>query len=664
MPVTVQPLLTMAGWAILALVLAHELRWCWKHRECPPNHCECSRLHKFLAGLPAHGHTVTDATYWRHAAKDLTQAKTVGPWLKRPGWHRRLIRTGPVLAVAGLLINWLLAAVVLAALGPFIAAGVSRSARMRMRRAVKHVAGRASGRVCTAWDKRVPPALRSERAVQLWRRLRHRDRVQTMGMLLSSITGTSSSSVEAGVTWNPDYSNAKPGDEVARWVLPRGFKATAGEKALAQEVWLSRIGFDLTFGWQLDADEPVLVMKKAHRLPDLVYLHELLKQVEELPEHKTAIGLDDRGKLVCWNWNVENPHGLLNAGSRHGKTETEMAMVSQVLRKGGKVTYVDVKRVSIQGLKGLPNLTLLDNPRDMVGIWLAIDAWGKDLDDRIDDRTKDPTCEFDRDLLVLEEVNQLSEMFDEFWENWPEEDEEWKGTILWKPKHAKKTPPIWRVIKHGVWEGAFAKKNVLIAGQNIEAQTVKGVRNSIGMRLMGGYQPQNWKALVGTTPIPPAPPQKGRWCMINGSTQTWVQALIADLDANESAVIWRDYADTRQHDPEAATETCPEPASDGCHSDEDAGPRVFTVAPTGAVTGAPDPRGVPVSLSEAVEGDWTPGATVKALRQDRYLSDRGELPDGLEFPKPVKEVGPGQTERFWSNEIAEFNKVRRGSVAA
>jgi hypothetical protein len=283
-------------------------------------------------------------------------------------------------------------------------------------------------------------------------------------------------------------------------------------------------------------------MTRARQMPSLVYLHEVLDRVEALPEDKTAIGLDDQGNLVSWSWNIENPHGLMNAGSRHGKTETEMAMVCQVLRKGGKVTYIDVKRVSIQGLKGLPGLTLCDNPRDMVGIWLTIDAWGKELDRRIDERTKDPTIEFCRDLLALEEVNQLSEMFDEFWETWPEEDKDYRGTILWKPKRAKRTPPVWRVIKKGVWEGAFANMNVLIAGQNIEAPTVKGVRNSIGMRLLGGYQPQNWKALVGTTPIPPAPPVKGRWCLINGSTQTWVQALIADLDANKSAAIWRDYA--------------------------------------------------------------------------------------------------------------------------
>jgi len=646
MSVAVRDLLSEIGMLILGVLIMHEVVWGFKHGACKPAHCECSRLHKFLAGRPAHGHTVTDATFWRAANKDLTQAKTVGPWLKLPGWKRRLIRTGPVVAVAGLMVNLLLAGAVLLVLAPFIAAALSVRARRRLRRTAR-------------W------ALRQLRAEGLWDRLRHRDRVQTMGMLLATITGTSSSSVESGVTWNQDYTTAKPGEEVARWVLPRGFKATGGEKSSAQEVWQSRIGFALTFNWQLDADEPVLVMKRAFELPGLVFLHDVLERVRALPEHKTAIGLDDRGNLVTWNWNTENPHGLLNAGSRHGKTETEMAMVAQVLEKGGQVTYVDVKRVSIQGLTGLPGLTLADDPRDMVGMWLTIDKWGKKLDQRIDERKEDPTCEFDRDLLVLEEVNQFSEMCDEFWENWPEEDEEWEHTILWKPRRAKKTPPIWRVVRKGVWEGAFAKMNVLIAGQNIEAQTVKGVRNSIGMRLMGGYQPQNWKALVGTTPIPAAPPVKGRWCMINGSSQTWVQALIADLDANKSAAIWRDYARAGRRldgtvpvtEPFTVTSTGEiTAAGQGGASDRTRG------CYTGAVTG--DPRGVPVPLAEAVERGFAPGATVQALRMDRYRSDKGELPDGLKFPEPIAEVTPGQTERFWSNEIAEFNKKRRGASRA
>jgi hypothetical protein len=626
--------MSAAGALILGALLVHEVLWGFRHLTCPPAHCRCPVTHKFLAGLPLHGHTVTDATYWRAANKDLTQAKTTGPWLKLPGWKRRLIRTGPVLAAAGLLINWALAAAVLAVLAPVLAAAFSGRARRWLRR------GRLLGR------------------------LRHRDRVQTMGMLLSSITGTSSSSVEAGVTWNPGYSTAKPGEEVARWVLPRGFKAAAGEKALAQEVWQSRVGFSLVFSWKLDADEPVLVMSRAYEMPKLVLLSDVLDQIAALPDDKSAIGFDDHARMVCWDWKNESPHALINAGSRHGKTELEEGLICQELRRGGDATVVDVKRVSLQALQGLPRLTLKDNPRDMEGMWNAIVAWGADLDDRIDQRVEDPTVQYRRSLLVIEEVNQFDEMCNEFWENLPEEDPDAWGTIFWKPHRAKKTPAIWKVIKQGVWEGAFVKKNVIIVGQNIEAQTVKGVRNSIGMRLMGGYQPQNWKALVGTTPIPPAPPQKGRWCLINGSTQTWVQAVIADpADANNSGAIWRDYARAgrRLDGTVPITAGGPGPFTATSNGVITAGQCVATMHAPQAITGG-DPRGKPVTLAEAIDHGYAPGATVQALRMDRYRSDTGDLPDGLTFPEPVEEVCNGQAERFWSSEITAFNAARRGSL--
>jgi hypothetical protein len=457
-----------------------------------------------------------------------------------PAWQHRNLATrtawrtgGTVAAVAvpvGLLADFTVTVAALAAVAVVVVTWV--------------IARRTSiGRARVAGLRRAAPALTRKATGWLLRMLRHRSRrVQPMAAALATITGTGPKAIQAGVVWNPDYANAEPGDQVATWRLPAGFKATGKERAAVEDLWRARTGLNLNPEWRTYDEQPELRLTRAHELPSIVYLHSVLGKVERLPEDKTAIGVDDQGNLVCWDWGSESPHGLMNAGSRHGKTETEEGMVCQVIRKGGRVTYIDVKRTSIQGLKGLPGLTLCDNPRDMPGIWAAIQAWGDDLDQRIDDRTKDPTKEFCRNLLVLEEVNQFSEMCDEFWETWPEEDEDYRDTILWKPKRAKKTPPIWRVVKKGVWEGAFVKNNVLIAGQNIEAQTVRGIRNSIGMRLLGGYQPQNWKALVGTTPVPAAPPQKGRWCLVNGSTQTWVQAIIADLDANRSAAIWRDYA--------------------------------------------------------------------------------------------------------------------------
>jgi hypothetical protein len=631
------------GHVLLAVLLAAVAIWVsgtMGHLvRCHDKHCRCLLVQRWFSGRSLNGHTVWDSTFLREGRKVMTSTGHASPFQKLAGWERRAWRTLPPLAVAAWFISPPLFA---AAAGGLAAVAGYRVLRRRTR------AGR--------WLRRQLLRLRWHKGA----------RVQPMAAAMATITGTAPGSVKPGIRWNPDYATAEPGGHVATWgEWPPGFKANGKEKAAVEDLWGSRVGFDLVFDWRTSAASPEVVMTRARELPSIAYLRDWVEKLEALPEHKTGIGPNDRDELECWDWATENPHGLLNAGSRHGKTETEIAMVAQVLRKGGKVTYVDVKRTSIQGLKGLPGLTLCDNPRDMPAMWLAIASWGKDLDDRIDERTEDPTKEFCRDLLVIEEVNQFSEMCDEFWETWPEEDEDYRGTILWKPKRAKRTPPIWRVVKHGVWEGAFAKKNVLIAGQNIEAQTVKGVRNSIGMRLLGGYQPQNWKALVGTTPIPAAPPVKGRWCLINGSTQTWVQALIADLDANASAAIWRDYARAgRRVDgtvPVAGPVTAPfTVTSNGTIT---AGQAADAACTPGPVTDG-DPRGVLVSLAEAVAAGFAPGATVQALRMDRHRSDKGELPGGLKFPEPVREAVSGQAERFWSADLAGFNAARRNSRAA
>ena len=629
--IVVPGFLPYLGWALLAVLVVHEAWFTVRHLTCKPKQCVCPLRHKLLAGKPLHGENVTDATYFRKAQKVTVQAH-VGPWLKLPGWKRRLYSTGPVLVTAGLLIDLTVTGTVLAVLVVLFI--VRRAAWAR--RLVRRIMGWTVARLRAAWDKWAPERLHTEHLARLWARLplwlrtpRHRNRVQTMGVKLGSVAGVAASVAEAGIRWAPDYIDTKPGEHVARWVLPRGFKALDGERKPAEKVWKDRVGFDMKFTWKTDVDEPYLDMTRARKMPTLVYLHDVLDRVEALPEDKTAIGLDDQGNLVCWDWANESPHGLLNAGSRHGKTETEEGMVCQVIRKGGKVTYIDVKRVSIQGLKGLPGLILCDNPRDMVGIWLAIDAWGNELDRRIDERTKDPTIEFCRNLLVLEEVNQFSEMCDEFWEQWPLEAEGYENTILWKTRQSKRTPPIWRVVKKGVWEGAFAKQNVLIAGQNIEAQTVRGVRNSIGLRLLGGYQPQNWKALVGTTPAPPAPPVKGRWCLVNGSTQTWVQAILADLDANTSAAIWRDYARAGRRmdgslpvdDPEGETQGANHPDLRLTQSD-------------------PVALGRPQALKLSVIADRIPGLTYEGLR--RYSVRRSDFPD---FPEPTGHEGPANLYR-------------------
>jgi hypothetical protein len=633
--IVVPGFLPYLGWAILAVLMAHEAVYSVRHLTCKPNQCDCPLRHKLLAGKPLHGKTVTDATYFRKAQK-VTVQEHVGPWLKLPGWKRRLYSTGPVLAIAALMIDLKVAGAILGALTVLLI--VRRAARVR--RLVRRALNWTTARLRTAWDKRAPERLRTDHLGRLWARLplwlrspRHRNRVQTMGMLLADITGAASSTTEAGIEWNPDYASTEPGEHVARWVLPRGFKATAGEKGQAQDVWKSRIGFDMTFTWNLAADEPYLDMTRAREMPSIVYLHDVLERVEALPDSKTAIGLDDQDNLVCWDWLAENPHGMVVAGSRHGKTELNRSMTAQVVRKGGRVGGVDCKRISFQGLEGVPGFTLRNDPRNIRAMWELVEEFHDEMEHRSEERLKDKTAEFPRWLLIFEEVNQFSAMTDDWWEEMEAEDPRDEGTLFWKPKRGKKTPRVWRWVKSLCWEGAEFGMHVIVDGQDGEFQALKGVRNVLGMRLLGGYQPQQWKNCVGTTPVPEAPSTKGRFCLVSGG-QTWVQALCAHKDKNESAAIWRDFARAgRRMDgsqPDGTVAVAGEKTRTVFVSDlgEQGG-----VVVTALRQAPPEPE--TLKLSEILDRGLLPGMTLAGLRAASLRWD--------DFPEPTGKDGPANT---------------------
>jgi hypothetical protein len=78
-----------------------------------------------------------------------------------------------------------------------------------------------------------------------------------------------------------------------------------------------------------------------------------------------------------------------------------------------------------------------------------------------------------------------------------------------------------------------------------------------------------------------------------------------------------------------------------------------------------------MSLLEIVRAFILPRGTaeeqkkhVQMLRQDRYWSDKDELPGELKFPEPVVIDGQRQTEKFVPSAVIEFNGARRGTVGA
>jgi hypothetical protein len=639
------------GFLGLALLAAHEAWFIVRHAvRCKDNkigdRCTCPLSHRLLAGRTFHGVKVTDATYWRRADK---ADGHVSPFQKLPKWQRRLLRTGPFLAVCGALISW-----------PLTVAAVSLVTAC-------WALARFGGRIRLP-SRLVPGRLRD----RLGRH--HGSRRQDMAQALGSITGTASVTLKRDIDWNPEYAAAEPGDRVVTWYLPRGFKASPRERTQVEDLWRGRVGFDLEPRWETAEARPHVNFIRARALPDLVYLRDYAEDLAKLPPNKIGLGLDDRGELVCQDWDVENPHSLVVAGSRHGKTELNRSKTAQVTRKGGHVSAADCKRISFQGLEGIPGFELENNPRDIRGMWELVCRSYEEMERRALERERNPTAEFDPWVTCIEELGQFSEMTGDWWDELEFENPLDEGTLFFR-RRGRKIPRVWRYVKSLCFEGAEFDMHVDIDGQDGDHQYLKGLKPVLGLRVLGGFQDNQWINCVGTRPVPQAPDVKGRFCLVNGRKQTWFQAFVGDRDKLESAAIWRDFARAgRRLDGTApVTATVDKPftvTSKGTVYTPQNGWSAQSAA-TLAAAPATD-LATPMSLLEITKTFLLPRGSreeqakfAQVLRQDRYRSDKGELPDGLRFPEPAEVADDGrQTEKFIPAGVIEFNEARRGRRVA
>lgn len=129
-----------------------------------------------------------------------------------------------------------------------------------------------------------------------------------------------------------------------------------------------------------------------------------------------------------------------------------------------------------------------------------------------------------------------------------------------------------------------------------------------------------------------------------------------------AARIRRTFTKNRKAKPEPEYKPRPRPAPVPAPSPEPALPPAPAPAPDASM---------PMSLLEITKAFLLPRGTdaeqrkrTQVLRQDRYRSDKGELPVGLEFPEPVAvRVDGWRTELYVPSQVIEFNTARRGAPA-
>jgi hypothetical protein len=330
--------------------------------------------------------------------------------------------------------------------------------------------------------------------------------------------------------------------------LPDNFLASAQQKKDIHSVMNSRLPFEVEMRWQLDRRPFTAFIIKVPQCPTVVPFAEWRQEVESCEPGKIFIGLDRRRKPFYSSFLTDNPHWGAEVQSRRGKSTMLSFTAAQILHQNpdAEVVGIDVKRESFKALFGVPRVTLSNDPRNIGHMWDTIKAFRDVMDARCDARAEDPSLDFPFRILMVDEVSQFS----------------MQSKILWrgiKDKSDPAHPPVWEDIAAIFFQGAAFHCHVILTGQRLDDATTGGIGliGLMGFRGLGGFQAQNYKRLIGGSPVPRSHPGRGRWLYSDLSDETWVQ----NVWATDEEI--KDYAMTLAPTvrPLAAAESLPTPRS-------------------------------------------------------------------------------------------------------
>lgn len=465
--------------------------------------CRCVVLTwRAITGQMMNGVRRTDASFFRAGIKRDAGLKPIRRWSFRPGYQRALLRVIPAVLGAGLAWaamagrTWVLAGYVAG-----IAAGLAwcghwayrRSQQWQMRR--KFIL--PTHYMLTALLS-LPPTLRPEEYIQVPASFRTNEKTPV------------------------------------RIVLPRTFSPSAKNNQAVIESVLPKLGCnqDNTDSWIEAVGQPVLYAKMAPQPPKMVLWADVTAHLDACKTGEIFVGLGARNAPYFHNFTEgDDPHGGFNGQTGSGKSVAVMAWVAQFLHQDAKamVTFIDPKRSALpQCLVGVPQYRLANDMKNVEEMFEAIADFHEEMMERQEARFSDPTLEFSRMVLVLDELSVFADVVSQWWEN--NKDWWWEEN---KPERSSNKPPkrapVWVHIADLLRMGREFGVNVLAFSQRFDhaASGGFGLRDLFGWRGLSNFRPNAWKMLIGTTPIPKSVNLRGRWIYDDGSSQKWVQNVLA-----------------------------------------------------------------------------------------------------------------------------------------
>jgi hypothetical protein len=458
-------------------------------------------IFRFLSGRLLHGERHTDARFFTPGTRVLHPSGHASKWAHRPHSHRMAVRW-TVMGFTGGTAYGLLTA-------PDVTIGC--------------LAAAALGGICLV-----------QRATARKIRFARHQRT-TVGPLTTAVAaelGMSEQAAAGSVQISPGFTAAGGREHVGTIILPDSYAATPAQRDAMEHLLRSRLGIDPAFDWRTAAYPMTLRVSVAPRPPAMVPIATVMGVIRGLPQDHVLLGVNGHEEYKEWDLSGEDPHCMVSANTRRGKTRLLLLITGQILAQGGSTVIIDPKRVGVDtALAGVPAAVVHSDPRDIAGMWQGIRDFRKMMEDRIDAYMTDRTLEFPRALLCIDELSQFSSMSKVYWDSVRE-------------KGSRATPEIWNDVAAILWQGAQFKCSVLVFGQRIEHSTLAGLVDSFGTRLLAGYQKRTHERLVGLT-YKPSAKQRGRFLYFDGTEQTMIQTVLAnDQEIRDLALSGQAKPDT------------------------------------------------------------------------------------------------------------------------
>jgi hypothetical protein len=529
-------------------------------------------------GQEIDGRRRTDATFWHAGRRSLDPSGRASRWSMRPRAQRAGIRG--VVGATAYATGW----------GELHHPVALRVALVVALGALGWRWGRRGWRACLRW--------RNARGV-----------LAPLNLALGALLGVTRHPDE-WITLPPDY--RRNPDAVVRVQLPDEFTGTTEARRAVAELAGSKLGGEWDPTYHM-VGHPVLELKKAPEPPGVVSFADVRALFEAQPANAPLVAVGTRKSVISLDLDAEAPHLLTSMGTGGGKSVLGRSFAAQILHNGGRVVFLDLKRISHNWARDVPGATI---HRSVEEIHRALVELTEECRRRYLLLDEDEDRKFQRILIVAEEMNATMQRLQSYWES------------VRGPDDPKKSPAV-----DGFLEILFTGRAAMVHVDGIaQLGTAKALggpegRENFGCRVLGRYSVQAWRMLAPEVwPMPRKSRHAGR-----------VQVVMAGV-ARAGQVPYLTPAEARDWATSGVTVTQPDQGNDG-----------VTVTPPNVVQLAPR-----WTLREAADAELVDGTDGRPMT---YAALRKAKSRDSEFPAGVRQ---GDQDTYTEEELKRWagNRVR------